>query len=119
MQAIRSAHPRRGSAGSGVGTESGWESDWESDWESADRAMARAEEDGIQSSYAATAQGDEADHAGHLRRGLPRDLGGVAIGDFGIESSYLTFSFCCPLCRTIPEELIHRHCDRHGSSARD
>jgi len=32
---------------------------------------------------AATAQGDEADHAGRLRRGLPRDLGGVALGDFG------------------------------------
>ena len=32
---------------------------------------------------AATAQGDEADHAGRLRRGLPRDLGGEAIGDFG------------------------------------
>ncbi len=31
---------------------------------------------------AATAQGDEADHAGHLRRGLPRDLGGVALCDF-------------------------------------
>jgi hypothetical protein len=30
---------------------------------------------------AATAQGDEADHAGHLRRGLPRDLGGVAFGN--------------------------------------
>ncbi len=31
---------------------------------------------------AATAQGDEADHAGRLRRGLPRDLGGVALCDF-------------------------------------
>ena len=31
---------------------------------------------------AATAQGDEADHAGHLRRRLPRDLGGDALCDF-------------------------------------
>jgi hypothetical protein len=119
MQAMRSARARRGSSGSGVGTESGWESDWESDWESADRAVARTDEEGIESSMAATAQGDEADHAGRLRRGLPRDLGGVALGDFGIESSYLTFSFCCPRCRMIPEELIHRHCDRHGRSDTD
>ena len=81
MQAIRSARARRESDGSGVETESGWESDWESDWESADRAVARTEE-GMKSSYAATAQGDEADHAGHLRRRLPRDLGDVALGNF-------------------------------------
>jgi hypothetical protein len=39
---------------------------------------------------AATAQGDEADHAGHLRRGLPRDLGGVALGDFDALGASLT-----------------------------
>ncbi len=70
MQAIRSARAGRELAGSGVGTESdmkfGWESDWESDWESgwepADRAVAtETDAEGIESSMAATAQGDEAD----------------------------------------------------------
>ena len=54
----------------------------ESVWEASGRIAARTEED-IESSMAATAQGDEVDHAGRLKRGLPRDLGGdVALGDF-------------------------------------
>ena len=60
------------------------ESAWESVWEASDRIASKTDDDeGIGSSMAATAQGDEADHAGRLRRGLPRDLGGdVALGDF-------------------------------------
>ena len=60
------------------------ESAWESVWEASDRIASKTDDDeGIGSSMAATAQGDEADHAGRLRRGLPRDLGGdVLLGDF-------------------------------------
>ena len=54
----------------------------ESVWEASGRIAARTAED-IESSMAATAQGDEVDHAGRLRQGLPRDLGGdVLLGDF-------------------------------------
>ena len=65
------------------------ESAWESVWEASDRIASKTDDDeGIGSSMAATAQGDEADHAGRLRRGLPRDLGGEALCNFDTRCDF-------------------------------